>query len=234
MQECFVTPSLRLQIVSLLDTLISQPSFIDISSAVFTHPVIGCIFRSLEVDNSSTVCAVELALLVKVLPAAAIKAFEPLSDMLPRLLGILGRILCWKGRGGQHPEGGKAPYSDLLSYDDNILIAEKQEQENVSQDSKDTQLEIRGELSWNRLERSFDLSTTSLPVPRQFFGLLYFLFPCNTVTFLRGASEFLIERDVESPWTVGWEDALDDKQIRTAGSVSLHRYFYLNIYIVTV
>lgn len=225
MQACFVTPSLRLQIVSLLDSLVAQPSFIDISSAVFTHPFMGCVFRSLEVDNSSTVCAVELALLVKVLPAAAIKAYEPLRDIMPRLLGILGRILCWKRRGRQYSEGGKTPYSDLLSYDDNLLIAEmeKKELEDEIQDLNDSKFEIREELSWDRLEQSFDLSTTSLPVPRQFFGLLYFLFPCNTVHFLRGASEYLDARNVESPWTVGWQDALDDKQIITAASV---RSFY--------
>ncbi|EJD05853.1 uncharacterized protein FOMMEDRAFT_139182 [Fomitiporia mediterranea MF3/22] len=223
MQDCFKTSSSRLQLISLLDSLVSQPSFLDISSAVFTHPLMGSIFRSLEVDNSSTVCAVELALLVKILPCAAIKAYGPLKDILPRLLGILGRVLCWKARGGQVKQGGCVTYSDLLDYDDPALIAEmeKKELDDEIEDLKETwqsKLEIREELEWDRLERTFDMSTTSLPVPKQFFSLLYFLFPCNTIHFLRRPIAYLEERDADSPWTVGWKDALDELQIRTAGS----------------
>ncbi|KAH8117372.1 Hamartin protein-domain-containing protein [Phellopilus nigrolimitatus] len=229
MNDCFTTPSSRLQILILLDSLVAHPSFIDISAKLFTHPFLSSIFRSLEVDNSSTVCAVELALLIKILPAAAIKAYEPLKDALPRLFGILGRVLCWKSYTGRNMQDSKVPYSELLDYDDTGLLEkiEKKELEDDIEDFKanwQAKLRIKEDLDWKRLERTFDMSTSSLPVPRQFFTFLYFLFPCNTVKFLRQPSAFLQESYVDSPWTVGWEDALDDLQIRTAGSLLLRTH----------
>ncbi|KAI5124581.1 hypothetical protein M0805_003100 [Coniferiporia weirii] len=223
MDECFVSPSSRLQILTLLDSLVTHPSFTDISSALFTHPFMTSIFRSLEVDNSSTVCAVELSLLVKILPAAAITAYGPLKTDLPRLFGILGRVLCWKSRGDRSAQVGEVSYSDLLDYDDQTLVTEMEgkESEDETEDFKEhwqTKLNVREDLSWKRLERTFDLSTSSLPVPRQFFAFLYFIFPCNIIHFLRNPSAYLQRNGLESPWTVDWEDALDDLQIRTAGS----------------
>ena len=225
MQDCFETPSSRLQIVTLLDCLVAEPSLPEFVSDVFGHPFMGSIYRSLEVDNSSTVCAVELALLVKLLPAATIKAYGTLRAILPRLYGILGRVLCWRTGAGQVPHGEKVPYSALLDYEDKELEAEIEEGilEEEIEDFKETQyakLEVREDLNWTRLERTFDLSTRSLPVPKQFFGHLYYLFPCNTIHFLRNAVDFLQQRNVECPWTVGWEDVLDDLQIRSVGTVS--------------
>ncbi|THH07304.1 hypothetical protein EW145_g3485 [Phellinidium pouzarii] len=231
MDECFVSPSSRLQILTLLDLLVTQPSFIDISSILLTHPFMSSFFRSLEVDNSSTVCAVELSLLVKILPSSAIKSYEHLGDALPRLLGILGRVLCWKSRSGYSTQIGKVSYSDLLDYDDKDLVSamEKKELEDEIEDFKgnwQAKLRIREDLSWKRLERTFDLSTSSLPVPRPFFAFLYYIFPCNVIHFLRKPSFYLRGKEVESPWTVGWEDALDDLQVRTAGTSLLRSYAF--------
>ena len=219
-----MTPELRLQIIILLDYLAAQSTFIDIADIVFTHPFMDDIFRSLEIDNSSTVCAVELTLLQKILPATVIKAYEPLKDALPRLLGILGRVLCWKTSIGQTIQADVIPYSDLLDRDDGSLVNKLEESElrDEIEDQKNSwqfRLRPREELRWQRLERTFDMSVSSMPVPQQFFALLYFLFPCNLINFLRGPISFLEERGVESPWTVDWDNALDEKQVKTVGNV---------------
>ncbi|KAL5529209.1 hypothetical protein ACEPAG_5183 [Sanghuangporus baumii] len=231
MQDCFEVPSSRLRIVTLLDCLAAESSFPDIAPEVFAHPFMGSIYRSLEVDNSSTVCAVELSLLVKLLPVATITAYLTLRGVLPRLYGILGRVLCWRAALDQVLHGEKVPYSALLDYEDKEPAAGIEEsvlEEEVErlQETRFSKLEIREDLNWIRLERTFDLSTRSLPVPKQFFGLLYCLFPCNTIHFLRNAAEYLQQRSVDSPWTVGWKDALDGLQIRTAGKTLLRSYLF--------
>lgn len=224
MNDCFRTPSSRLQILTLLDSFITQPSFVEISSSVISHPLLSSLLISLEVDNSSTVCAVELACLVKLLPVAAVKSFSVLKETLPCLLGILGRVLCWKSRNGRLQQVNKVAYSDLLDYNDDSLLAEaerKEEQDTLEiVENRQLKLKLRDDFQWERLERTFDMSTSSLPVPRQYFTILYYLFPCNLVHFMRHPIKYLTDNNLESPFTVGWEDALDDLEIRTAGSVS--------------
>lgn len=225
MNDGFRSPSSRLQILTLLDSFITHPSFIEISSSIISHPLLTSLLLSLEVDNSSTVCAVELACVIKLLPVAAIGSFQVLVDSLPRLLGILGRVMCWKSRNGRTQQMNKVAYSDLLDYNDDTLLvqAEKNEEQDILEivENKQLKLTVREDLGWERLERTFDMSTSSLPVPRQYFSILYYLFPCNLVHFLRHPIKYLNDNNVETPFTVGWADALDDLEIRTAGSVSL-------------
>lgn len=225
MNASFASPQNRLQLLTLVDSLVTQPSFLDTSPVLLAHPFTDSVLRSLEVDNSATVCAVELSLLVKIIPAMTIKAYDPFKDIMARLFGILGRVLCWKSRSGRIADM-RVPYSDLLDDDNEALAAELQKKE-VEEELEDFQetwqlkLQIRDELGWRRLARTFDLSTSSNPAPRHFFAMLYFIFPCNVIHFMRNASAYLQEKNVESPWTVGWDEALDNLQIRSAATVCL-------------
>lgn len=186
-----------------------QPDFVRVSSHLFNHPLMSNILRSLEVDNSSTVCAVAMSVVVKLLPVAAINAYDDLKRALPRLFAILGRILCWKAR-GRTTHVNDTAYSDLVDY---------HESDNPRTGKEGEQLQVREALEWERLERTFDAAPSSAPVPTHFFVFLYYLFPCNLVFFLRNPAAYLSDKGLESPWTVGWEDVLDEVLIRTAASV---------------
>lgn len=181
------------------------------------------ILTSLQVDNSSTACSIGLAILIKLLPVAAIQAYETLKQALPKLFSILGRVLCWKERHSTlHASGIK--YRDLLDQADDKLIQELEgndvkEEEDKGMESSHVQLQLRPDLSWNRLESSYEAVST-IPARKQFFQFLYFLFPVNTVFFLRKTSRYLEDSGLSSPWTVAWEDAMDDLQIRTTSTVS--------------
>lgn len=172
------------------------------------------ILRSLEVDNSSTVCAVAMSVVVKLLPVAALQAYDDLKRALPRLFAILGRILCWKAK-GRSTHVNDTAYSDLVDH---------HESDSPRAGKEAGQLQVREELQWERLERTFDAAPSSAPVPKHFFMFLYYLFPCNLVFFLRNPAAYLAEKNVESPWMDGWEDVLDELLIRTAASVRhVHR-----------
>ena len=191
---------------------------------MISHDLTLSILRSLEIDTSSTLCTVALSVIFKPLVAAAIKAYDKLKEILPRLLGILGRMLCWKPLRRQRGPND-VTYQDLLDSEDRVRIEELEarELEDVLKDAKKDgyrNLKIREELHWEQLGHSFDVTVTSVPNPRRFFAALYCLFPCNTVKFLRKPLDYLKEHNVRSPWTVDWEEALDELQIRSAGAVS--------------
>lgn len=231
MNDCFASPRYRLQLLSLVDSLLSHSSFLDISSNLLAHAFMDSMLRSLEIDNSASVCAVELSILVKVIPALTIRAYDPFKDIMARLFAVLGRVLCWKARTRRSPDI-RVPYSDLLDYNDEALVSElerKEAEEELEdfQESWQVKLKIREDLQWKRLERTFDMSTSSNPSPRHFFAMLYFIFPCNVIRFLRNPSSYLMEKNVESPWTVGWDEALDDSQIRSAATVRLILHSFL-------
>ncbi len=147
------------------------------------------------------------------------KACEDLKRLLPSLYVVLARIVCWETR---------QPYTlpDLASEatrsrDPNILlepVVDDKRDEFASDNSN--RLHVRSELEWARLDKTFTGTASSAPPRQQYFAYLYFLFPCNTIRFLRGPVSYLTERDLESPYTVSWEDALDDDKIRSTSEVS--------------
>lgn len=82
-------------------------------------------------------------------------------------------------------------------------------------------LNAKPDLEWQRLESTFEAATSSAPPSQQYFTFLYYLFPCNTIRFLRGPTQYLIDKQVPSPYTVDWEEALDEDQIKSRSEVSL-------------
>ncbi|TDL27395.1 hypothetical protein BD410DRAFT_762281 [Rickenella mellea] len=225
--HCFASPTSRLQILILLDSFISHPRFIDISPQFGCHPLLSSLLLSLQLDNSSTVCTFGMSALVKLLPILAIKACNELIRILPDLFAILGRIVTWKPYRAFGPPS-LVPYADLLDQQDSSLVSELEQTErddNVFSDGGQTsrdRLHLREGLSWERLEHSFDI--TSPPSPFQYFSFLYYLFPCNLVAFLRGPSSYLTNAGFISPYTVGWEQALDDIRVRTECESLLRRH----------
>ncbi|KIM49478.1 hypothetical protein M413DRAFT_109137 [Hebeloma cylindrosporum] len=197
----FATPSARLQLLVLLDQLASSPLFSNGAKVLPKLPLMRSLLLSLFLDNSSTLCTFGIATIVKLLPYFAVYAREDLKAMLPKLLAVLARIMCWKERrasqGRRIPKKGKIDeaFERELEYETNPI------------------LQISPETNWDRLDMVFDTISTP-PKSRPYFTILYYLYPSNVLRFLRGPVRYLVDRDIRSPYVETWEQALDQNEIR--------------------
>lgn len=207
----FSDPTSRLQLLMLLNSYTSSLSFDKLSAVMAAHPIISSILFSLFLDTSSTVCTAGLTLLVKLLPIFAVHARDKLRSMLPRLLAILARILSWKER---PPSASPAPLDEPLDAEF------EQELENEA----NRLLPIRSDLEWKRLELTFNATTSMPPSPRAYFTILYYLYPSNVLKFLRGPIAYLVSNAVRSPYTLDWDKALLEDEIRRKSEVRIIRH----------
>jgi len=208
--DSFATPSSRLQLLILLNRYTSEPSFQPLAAAFADHPLLGSLLNSLLLDNSSTVCTIGLTVIVKLLPIFAVKACEELKMLLPRLLAVLARIICWKER--------SVPVEEEVGDADESTEDEHTQASAHNEFTASPNLPLRPELGWERLELTFN-AASSAPPHGTYFSTLYYLFPCNLLRFLRGPSAYLNDRGYKSPFPVSWEDALDEDSIRSKSEV---------------
>lgn len=202
----FATPSSRHQLLILLNTFTSDEAFQPSASKLANHQLMDDLLNSLLIDNSSTLCTIGLTVLVKLLPIFAVYAWEELKKMLPRLFAILARVICWKER--------PPPVEPSSEADERLEVDEHVSNEFVETPS----LELRPDLGWQRLEPVFTASSF-IPPSATYFSFLYYLLPCNLIRFLRGPSAYLNDRGYQTPFTVSWEDALDNVNIRSKAEV---------------
>ncbi|KAF7321577.1 HATPase-c domain-containing protein [Mycena kentingensis (nom. inval.)] len=212
MHEHF-NPDSRLQLLILINLFTSMPSFLSAAKITATHPLMTSLLNSLLFDKSTTACQIALTIVVKLLPIFAVTAREQLKELLPQLFVVLARVLCWPERpptiAPQSPEG------ETLPLDAATATADVEDASN--------RLVIRDELSWTVLEQSFD-GATSVPSPRGCFTLLYYLFPCNVLRFLRQPVLYLNQSCLPCPWTVDWNVALDEQKIRSKSETLLRTH----------
>lgn len=216
MYRCFATPSSRLQLVQLLNAFTTENDFPDSAASVMSsHMVTQSLLHSLTFDNSTTLCTVGLTLLTKLLPIFAVKACEDLKRILPWLFVVLARMICWKQR-------SKSTYQQLTPADlglDAEIVGETVDTAESEFIDNRNKLPIRPDLEWDRLDLVFGAAVPIPPSPHQFFQFLYYLFPCNTLRFLRCPVTYLNENNEESPYTLSWEEALDEAMIRSKAEV---------------
>ncbi|KAG6874066.1 hypothetical protein C0995_006923 [Termitomyces sp. Mi166 len=199
----FETPGSRLQLLMLLNLYISDPSFSSSSDILAAHPLTMSILRSLMLDTSSTVCTAGLTLLVKLLPLYAVHARTSLKLILGELFAVLSRILIWKER---------PPASICESTDEPLDQAFEEELEREM--NRLMTIPLHPDFKWQRLELTFD-ATTSLPPPsRPYFTILYYLYPSNVLKFLNSPAQYLIDLPLPSPYTLDWPEALPQDEIR--------------------
>ncbi|KAG8927351.1 hypothetical protein FRC02_008268 [Tulasnella sp. 418] len=159
---------------------------------------------SLQVDNSTTVCSVEISTLIMLLPRLAIEAPRLLNEALPRLLVILKRVICWRVR----PVGASKEPVTVGSLSDSGS--------NIQIDANSAfQLELLPDVKWTRLESSFDLTRSSPPDARLYFQFLYGLWPCNTLAFLRRPIKYLKDAGQEGPFADSWEEIIDEDEVHS-------------------
>lgn len=169
-----------------------------------------------------------ITVLTKLLPIFAVKACEDLKSLLPTLLLVLARIVCWETR---QPEtlqsppslAGRGRHADVL-----IEPTIDDPQDHIKLDTG-SRLPVRSDLQWERLEQTF-VSASSAPPLQQYFAFLYYLFPCNTLRFMRGPALYLSKLGLESLYTVSWEDALDEDKIRSKSEVCLSLFFRIHVH----
>ena len=204
----FEDPTSRLQLFMLLNLYTSEPSFQASSKVLADHPMMTSVLHSLMLDNSSTVCTAGLTLLVKLLPIFAVHAPEALKSMLPRLLAILARLMCWKER----PPSG--------------LPADNPPNEEVEQELENEVnrvIPIRSTFSWRRLELTFNALPSLPPSPRPYFTAMYYLYPSNVLKFLRNPSLYLVNYAYSGPYTLEWEEVFAEDEIRRRSEVRVLR-----------
>ncbi|KAJ7632495.1 hypothetical protein FB45DRAFT_912598 [Roridomyces roridus] len=206
----FAVPEARLQLLLLLNLYTSAPCFQPSSAILATHPLMDSLLNSLLLDKSSTLSTIGLAIVTKMLPIFAVEAAEVLKGMLPRLFCIHARIICWKEQPPpttvQSPETEGVPVLEQESHETGRVLLS------------------RSDLDWQVLESPLDTDASPPPSPRQFHTLLYYLFPCNVLRFLRHPVLYFTSRNVESPYTVDWDVALDEQKIRSKSEVLLRSH----------
>ncbi|KAI0647121.1 hypothetical protein C8Q79DRAFT_1000140 [Trametes meyenii] len=218
--HCFISPTSRLQLLILLNAYTSQPSFAEHADVLASHPLMTSLIHSLIFDNSSTVCTIALSVLIKLLPIFAVKACKPLKRLLPHLMVVLARVLCWRERQSSSPIISVLP--DPEDTDDEDLPAAEEDDDVVLEGPPP--LTIRDDIDWERLELTFDGPASKAPSPDRYFTFLYYLFPCNTIRFLRYPVRYLTDNGVDSLYDVGWEEAFDEDKIRSKSEPLLRRH----------
>ncbi|EPQ58187.1 hypothetical protein GLOTRDRAFT_72328 [Gloeophyllum trabeum ATCC 11539] len=202
MNESFAVPSSRQQLLVLLNCCASQDLFPSHAAAVLaSHPLLSSLLMSLLVDNSSTVCTSGLTVISKLLPILAVHATDGLKAILPPLLVILARTICWKER--------RPP----VTPSEDIESGENADQEVSEASSVEALPQLRPETDWQRLEMTFTAS--SAPSPHHFFTYVYYLFPCNTIRFLRNPMSYINGHNLPSPYIVPWDEILDEDEIKS-------------------
>ncbi|KAI0934089.1 hypothetical protein AcV5_006053 [Taiwanofungus camphoratus] len=210
--HCFVSPSSRLQLLVLLNTYTSQPTFPDYAPALAAHTLTTSLLHSLLFDGSSTVAVIALSVVTKLLPIFAVRASAYLKRLLPLLLAILARIICWRERELSTPPSERDP-----DVEDDAAAEEDKKRLTESVYAPPT----RDDIEWERLEQAFHGATSSTPSAHRYFTFLYYLFPCNVIRFLRLPVQYLKDNGLDSPYTIDWDDVLDEDKIRSKSEVLL-------------
>ncbi|KAG8817977.1 hypothetical protein FRC17_011012, partial [Serendipita sp. 399] len=183
MNREYAHPENRLPLSILLSQLAVKDEFAIVEFG--DSPLSMTLLFSLFIDNSATVFTIQLTALTALLPLFAVKAPERLKEILPELLTILARAACWQARS--------------MDIEDRTDILHNS-------------LQLLEEYHWKRLEYSFDTAASNSPDAIRYFTFLYGIYPCNCLAFFRDPIQYLIEKQCRSPFTVGWEEVLDEDE----------------------
>ena len=181
--RCFTSTSARLQLLIFLNNYSSHSDFPPHSTVLANHPLLDSLVLSLELDRSSTACAVGLTLVSKLLPLLAVHAPQKLISRLPQFISILARVSSWHTGTPQD------------AIEDERLLPD-----------------VNPDLHWQPLAFTFNLAAFA-PETDRYFSQLYYLFPWNLVKFARDPVEYVERSGFECPYTVGWGTVLNKTAI---------------------
>ncbi|KAI9679412.1 MAG: hypothetical protein M1817_005434 [Caeruleum heppii] len=180
----------RGQAMALLSTFVRhQPPHL---YEVLQTPLMDNLLKCLLIDTSTTVMSIALTTIVMFLPHIP----SSLAPFLPRLFAVYSRILCWeKYSSGRFDDDGTEGDDDNASG----------KSESLSNDA-----DSATDLSWDKLQYSFDSADSFTPDLSHFFTFLYGLYPLNLMSFLQKPARYL--REASHP--IGASLDLDKKMIR--------------------
>ncbi|CAG8437515.1 1711_t:CDS:10 [Acaulospora morrowiae] len=190
----FVQQKYRLQILSLLAEFIRCQSLH--IHLILETPLLDSLLTSLQKDTSTTLISLSLTTLIMLLPHIC----TPVVSYLPRLYIIFVRILCWDKRN-----------SSSMDYEDEV-------DDEVFVDSNYSPKEKKGD-GWEQCDSTFDNIPSTPPNCLHFFTILYGMFPCNTVKFLRDPIKWLEEKESNPLYT-----KIDNDVIRSRSLPLLRRH----------
>ena len=183
--RCFSSTSARLQLLIFLNIYSSNPDFPPHSKVLANHPLLDSLVLSLEIDRSSTTCAVGLTLITRLLPLLAVHAPNTLVSRLPQFISILARV--------------SSPHTGTT--------------QDAIEDGTPVVPDVNPDLHWQPLTFTFDLAAFASETD-QYFSQLYYLFPWNLVKFSWDPVEYVEQSGFECPYIAGWTAVLNKTTIR--------------------
>ncbi|TFK27367.1 hypothetical protein FA15DRAFT_679018 [Coprinopsis marcescibilis] len=193
----FAVPTYRLQLLILLNKFSGSPEFPSSVPVIANHNLVNSLRKCLLLDNSATVCTAALTFLIQLLPYFAVHTKMVLRSMLPVLFAIMARLLCWKERLPPPPKEGYNQEFEKELYTDTTRV-----------------FHMAPGSDWERLEMSFHGTTSVPPSPRYYFTMIYYLYPSNTLKFIRAPAKYINDSNLPSPYTEPWEQVFDHDEIR--------------------
>ncbi|CAG8490766.1 26429_t:CDS:10 [Dentiscutata erythropus] len=192
----FIRKQYRLQILNLLGEFIQRQS-LNIHHILETS-LFDSLLTSLQRDTSTTLISLSLTTLVMLLPHIC----TSIIAYLPRLYIVFIRIICWD----KHDSRCADFDSELIG--NNLNTADIQR----------TDAKTDAESDWERYS-TFDSIPSTPPNCSHLFTILYGMFPCNTVEFLRNPTVWIKNMNC-----IPFYGEIDDDVIRSRSMPLLRRH----------
>ncbi|CAG8498975.1 16089_t:CDS:10 [Gigaspora margarita] len=171
----FVQKQYRLQILNLLGEFIQRQS-LNIHQILETS-LFDSLLTSLQRDTSTTLISLSLTTLVMLLPHICTSVIA----YLPRLYIVFIRIICWDKHDSR--------CTDFADFDGELIGNNLNIDEDCDIQKKDAKTDIDSD--WERCDSTFDSIPSTPPNCSHLFTILYGMFPCNTVEFLRNPTVWI-------------------------------------------
>ncbi|PWN25574.1 hypothetical protein BDZ90DRAFT_262221 [Jaminaea rosea] len=175
------------------------------------------IITSLRLDTSTTLVSLCITALIILIPQIPNWIANGGAGGVPILLLTYARIVDWRKLGpGWEQRLGEGEEMENLRRQ---LDEEFTEMERLSR-----RLTLRPEVKWRRLESKVDTDHTGDPDALRFFTVVYGLFPCNMIRFLRAPIDYLRKANCVPLLDSEWEDLIDETNLQLRSEPILRRH----------
>lgn len=212
LSESFLDPQSRIPILLLL-TIFFRLSSLHAYYVVAT-PFVRLLVLSLQLDTSKTSTSLGVLALVTLIPHCPNWLASGGAGGIPALLSIFARIVDWKKL--------IPGWEERTSSSTGPEAEEEHEWQQVERLSK--RLQLRKGLEWKRLESNYDAAQTQRPNAEMLFTVLYGIFPCNVIRFLRAPIDYLRKAEYQSPFLADWDDIIDENAIQQKSAPILRHH----------
>ncbi|CAO1635196.1 unnamed protein product [Parajaminaea phylloscopi] len=179
--------------------------------------LINDIMLCLQLDTSTTLISLCITALIILIPQIPNWVAKGGAGGVPTLLSIFARIVDWRklGPGWEHRLGDSAEMEAARRQHDEEFA----EVERISK-----RLVIRSDIPWRRLESSVDAALAVPPDALRFFTIVYGLFPCNMIRFLRAPVDYLRRAQCVPLLDTEWEDLVDETSLQSRSEAILRSH----------